>query len=241
MKRTFATALAIGLILLLNRGVYSQTATKPATSKKGAIKSIKVDRTFLTNPCPRGIEPCGGEPSSSFLVNVQIEPYKPSKKITYEFVATGGKIVGQGKTIIWDLSNTAPGSYWIVVSAKRNGKVITESRSETVNIINAICICDCPSCPVIQIYVTDRTISAGKTVSASATISGGSQDNPLTLNWTTTVGEIVSGQTTNAILIKVPPGTTSKSLDVTLTVGGMDRRCACPNSQSATIKLRPAN
>jgi hypothetical protein len=235
----FHTAiLVIGIALFLSVAVRSQLPTAP--DKLDPIKSIKLDQNLLTLPCPHGEEACGGEPSKSLRINVQVEPYKSDKKISYKYFPTGGKIIGEGTRIGWDLSNTAPGSYWILVDAMRNGRLISESRSETINIIKAICICDCIRCPLIQINVTERTITAGETVSASATISDGSQAGPLTLSWTTSVGEIVSGQATNAILIRIPSDATSTNLTVTLTIGGLDRTCVCPTSQSATIKIRPA-
>lgn len=236
--KNWITISAIVVAIALGGTALSQTQATPNLSQPGKIKSIKIDQTLLTLPCRDGVEPCGGEPSSTFLVNVELESYKTDKKISYQYFATAGRIIGQGKKVVWDLSNIAPGSYWIGVKAMRNGKLVDEFRSEAVNIVSAICICDCLSCPMIRIYVTNRTISAGETVSASATIIGGSQDNLPTLNWTTNLGEIVSGQATNAIQVKLPPETEANELVVTLTVGGLDRRCACPTSQSETIRLK---
>ena len=236
--KNWITISAIVVAIALGGTALSQTQATPNLSQPGKIKSIKIDQTLLTLPCRDGAEPCGGEPSSTFLVNVELESYKIDKKISYQYFATAGRIIGQGKKVVWDLSNIAPGSYWIGVKAMRNGKLVDEFRSEAVNIVSAICICDCLSCPMIRIYVTNRTISAGETVSASATISGGSQSDPLTLNWTTTVGEIVSGQGTNAITVRAPPQINANELVVTLTIGGLDRRCSCATSESETIRLK---
>jgi hypothetical protein len=236
----FGAVVAI-LVLSLSVAVVSDAQQNKDANSSNPIKSLTLDQTLLTLPCPPGVEGCGPEPSSSFMVTVEVEPSKSDKYVHYRYSATAGKIIGDSTKVLWDLTNAPPGSYTISVQAVRKGSLLKGYRSGTVNIVSGICICDCFGCPVIQINATDRTISAGETVSASATINGGSQDNPLTLNWTTSVGEIVSGQATNAIRIRIPTSTTSKYLDVTLTVGGLDRRCACPNSQSATIKIRPEN
>lgn len=240
MKRIFATTLSIGLVLLLTSGIFSQTVPDPATSKKGAIKSIKVDQNLLTLPCPPGVDCDGPAPSSTFLVKVEVETFKTDKNIEYRYTATAGRIIGQGPKVVWDLANVPPGSYAIQVQAFRKSRQVSEPKSETVNIVKGICICDC-SCPVLAINATRNSITVGDSVSVIASIRGGSQDYPLTLNWTTSVGEILSGQGTSAILIKVPAQTNSDKLIVTLTIGRFPKPCsACPTSVSEMIEIRPS-
>ena len=239
MNRLRAAIITL-LITFSTTVVANSQQRKDQTNKSGPIKSVTLDQTVLTLPCPRGVD-CGGpEPSSTFIVNVKIKPFKPNKNVNYRYSVTAGKIIGNGTKVVWDLTGIAPGSYKISVQAVRKGNLLQGYKSGTVSILSGICICDCFGCPLIQINATRRTISAGDTVSVLASITGGSQDNPLTLNWTTSVGEIVSGQTTTAILIRIPEDTTSSKIVVTLTIGGLDRRCGCPNSQSETIDLKPA-
>jgi hypothetical protein len=239
---TKLSATVLGLIFTFSFGsvVLSQHRDDSIKHKLGAIKSIKLDENLLTLPCRPGSESCDPLASSNFLVNVELETFKSDKRIQYSFTVTAGKIVGEGTKVVWDLRNTAPGMYTIQAHAVRKGKILPSTKGETVNIVNNICICDCLSCPLIKIGATKRAISAGDNVTVSATISGGSQDNPLTLNWTTSVGSIISGQATSAILIKVPPETKANKLVVTLTIGGLHRACsACVTSESETIELKP--
>jgi hypothetical protein len=227
------------LVLILSVAIVATSQHSNDKNKPSPIKSVTLDQTILTLPCPPGVVGCGPDPSSSFMVNVEVEPSKSGKDVRYRYSATAGKIIGDGIKVRWDLTNIPPGSYTISVQAVRKGSLLQGYKSGTVNIVSGICICDCFGCPVIRNYVTDRAISAGETVSASATISGGSQDNPLTLNWTTSVGQIVSGQATNTIVIRIPAETTASKMVVTLAIGGLDRRCACPSTESATINLKP--
>jgi hypothetical protein len=221
----------------------ARSQAPPAPVKPGSIKSIKLDQNVLTLPCPRGSEQCDCFPSSNnFLVNVQLEVLKPDKRISYRFAVTAGKIIGEGTNVVWDLRSIPPGSYTIRAQVIRKGATLADTKAETLNIFSNIISCDCFNCPVIEINATGGPVPAGDNVSVSATVNPQSQDNPLTLNWTTTVGEITSGQGTSAILIKVPAETKTNKLVVTLTVGGLRSPCSsCPASQSATINLKLAS
>ena len=233
MNKSNTIILAVAILLLANLAVWPQ---KP----QNTIESIKLDQSELILPCPLGVEGCGPTPSQSLMIAVQLLTTKISKKTKYQYTVTGGRIVGVGRNVTWDLSNTAPGSYHVIVSEIRTGKTLTKIQSETVRVVDGVCVCDCLNCPLIRIFATKRKITGGDTVSVSASITGGSQDSPLTLNWTLSVGQIISGQGTEAIQIKVPSGTSQTKLIVTLTIGGLPRACSgCPVSESETIDLEP--
>jgi hypothetical protein len=229
-----------GITLFMNFSVKSQP---PASLvKPGSIRSIKVEQNVLTLPCPQGVEQCGCFPSSNFLVNVELEVGKLDKWVRYSFSVSAGKIIGEGPKVVWDLRNTPPGSYTINAQAIRKGKPLPGTKGETIDIVGNINSCDCFDCPVLDINATNRSIAAGDTVSVSAVMNRRSQDDALTLNWTTSVGEIVSGQGTSAILIKVPTQIKTNKLVVTLTFGGLRGPCSsCPTSSSTTINLVPLN
>lgn len=234
--KTVLPLFGLFLIAVLCCGVRCQ---KPDSAKQSlAIKSITTDQTLLTLPCPPGIECDASTPSSTFLINVVVKPAKLNRKISYSYSTTGGKVMGAGTKVLWDMTGVRPGKYEITVQALRDGKPISMSKSATVYVVSGICICDCLSCPLITINANHRSIVPGDSVSISATVTGGSQDLPLTLNWTASAGEIISGQGTDAILIKLPSNIQQDKLVVTLTIGGFPRTCTCPTSQSETFNVK---
>ena len=241
MTKFHAAFLSLLLPLLFGSAARCQQSNKPLELKPGAIASIKLDQNLITLPCPLGHENCDCLPSSDPLVAVKLEIFRPDRNVRYRFSVTGGKIIGEGTQVIWDLTKTAPGTYTIQASAIRIGKTLLNALTETVNVLGNIISCDCFGCPIVEINATKGVISPGESVTISASISGSSQDNPLSLNWTTFIGQIVSGQGTSAIVVKVPPDTKATKLIVSLTIGGLHGPCSsCPTSQSVTINLKPS-
>src|SRR3954462_5551023 len=195
----FQIALIVSFMLI---SAIVMSAQKPSKPKPSVIKSIKLDQTELVLPCPREYECCGPESSDSLIVNVEITSEQLSKKSRYVYSVTGGKVRGFGLKAKWDLSNMHPGTYQITVfdaSIKEDLRFITTA---SANVHQAIHNCDCLGCPQIKINVTNRRIGLGDTVSVSAAISGGAQN--ITLNWTLSAGQIISGQGTEAIQMRVP-------------------------------------
>lgn len=51
--------------------------------------------------------------------------------LTYNYTVSGGKIVGQGEKVFWDLSNVKPGTYTVTVASDNGcgfcGKTITKT------------------------------------------------------------------------------------------------------------------
>jgi hypothetical protein len=241
VKANLFSILLTVLVPFLGVTAAAQTSAGSNRRPDSGIKSIKLDQTELIRTCPSGID-CGGPPSSkSLVINVQLDIVNSSKKYNFQYAVSGGNINGDGRNVKWDLTNTPPGSYRIEVREIKNGKVSPNFKAENVTLRNGICICDCLNCPLIRIYATKRKIAVGDTVSVSATVSDSWQDRPSTLNWTVSEGQIVSGQGTEAILIKTSANPLHTKLIVTLTIGGLERICAvtCPTSESETIELQP--
>ena len=121
MRSIFFALLAIVLT-----GVTVLSQNKTTRSEPGEIKSIILDQRELVHRCRPGTEGCGGPPPTSFLVNVQLEVFHPSKITKYQYSVSAGKITGQGTSVVWDLTNTPPGSYTIRAQAVKNGKSLDE-------------------------------------------------------------------------------------------------------------------
>jgi hypothetical protein len=208
-----------------------------------AITAVKLDHNMLILPCRPGSLSCGSDkPSKSLVIRVHLVTSNNPRTAKYRYTVTGGRILGAGRDVKWDLSNASPGSYNVQAREVRNGRDLPGIQTATVVVASAQCICDCLNCPQIKIQTTKRSVSPGETFSVSASISGGSQDNPLTLNWTLSAGKIISGQSTAAILIKLTSDTKKTKVIVTLTLGGFDPVCSsvCPRSASLTIDLKTA-
>jgi hypothetical protein len=72
-----------------------------------------------------------------------------------------------------------------------------------------------------------------------ANVSGGSQDTPITYNWTVSAGEIISGQGTSSITVRTPSDRSVSNITATVTLGGLPVGCDCPNTASETAGISP--
>jgi hypothetical protein len=96
-------------------------------------------------------------------------------------------------------------------------------------------LCICPTISVDGKQLLDEPLTSETKLVFTANVAGGSQDEPIKYHWTVDGGQIISGQGTPSIEVKL----TLPFKDVTATVNlsGIDPACSCPTSASETTKL----
>ena len=60
--------------------------------------------------------------------------------LLYSYTVSGGKIIGQGQKVIWDLSGVAPGTYTITAGVDDGCGICGETKSMEV------IVKECPDC-----------------------------------------------------------------------------------------------
>src|SRR5207244_7375773 len=106
---------------------------------------------------------------------------------TWTVPANSGTITGQGKTVTWDLSGVAPGTYEATVDVTDGIPGHNVTSKVTVTVANCTnCKAPCPpisvSCPANSAPDTPITFTAS--------VGGGMN---VTYNWTVSAGTISSG------------------------------------------------
>ncbi len=81
---------------------------KPNTAPN--VTNLALDKTEIRLPCPDA-EPASA-PDSRVEVNVTADD-ADGDVLTYNYVISGGRIVGQGKKVVWDISKIRAGTYSI--------------------------------------------------------------------------------------------------------------------------------
>jgi len=90
---------------------------------RGNVESIILDKTEVIANCPSesGVMVCD---ESSRLIAVEVIATYGSRRfpaetfgLTYNYTLSGGKILGKGKNVVWDLTGVAPGTYTITAGA----------------------------------------------------------------------------------------------------------------------------
>jgi hypothetical protein len=126
--------------------------------------------------------------------------------LTYNYTVSGGRIVGTGANVSWDLTGAAPGTYTITAGVDDGCGVCGQTQTRTITVRE----CDCVAvvvCVCAEVSVTGPTglVRPGETMTFTANVSGG---DVATYNWSVDNGEIISGQGTNTITVETTAGQT---------------------------------
>jgi hypothetical protein len=105
------------------------------------IEDLILDKTELIAACPVGrLQKVRCASGNCGISIISVTP--KGKNLTYKYEVYGGKIIGSGEKVTWDLANLKPGEYRIEVSASDDGTVFGEPKTATV------VIKENPSCTV---------------------------------------------------------------------------------------------
>ena len=222
---TYKLLLLPALFLLFCVAIVSAQAAKSSTNK------LVLDKTVFKLPCPKGVD-CGDKASEDFTVHVRSEIPDPRSDIEYRYTVSGGHLITSGREIDWDVSGLMPGTYEIMVTPHRRNKPVGTTLSARIMVMNAICICDC-ECPFVQV-VGRENAKNGETIEFTAEISGAGE---VTYNWAVLNGEIISGQGTPKIQVRVNRSGSDKTVRATVAFGGFDPTCRCVSSAEAATYI----
>jgi hypothetical protein len=115
--KTALLTLAFFLSLLTSVDSYSQApkATPALPNKPAKVEALDLDRTELAVTCSGDAKTqgnCAGDP----VINVSTKAIDPEgDTLVYRYTVTGGRVVGSGADVMWDLSGVKPGKYTITV------------------------------------------------------------------------------------------------------------------------------
>ncbi len=207
----------------------------PSPTPVSKAISINLDTNELTLPCPPGHQGCGNGPSPDLVIDVNVGSVNSRKQSNYRYTVSGGRVIGQGPSVKWDLSGVFPGTYRITVEEKKGRRML--SATETAFVFEDICICDY-ECPMISVDSSKLIASPQEIIRFTADVSGGSFDG-LEFSWTLSAGEIVAGQGTPEISVKVPASNHNSKVTATLEVKGIKPESGCPTTSDRSIKIKP--
>lgn len=198
------------------------------------VTNLELGETRVTTPCAPGQSRREGSTCTDDMsVNVTTTALDPEGDVlTYNYTVSGGRIVGQGANVSWDLTGVQPGTYTITSGVDDGCGVCgkTQTRTITVDTCND-CIVECV-CPTLTVSGPD-TASVGQEVTFTANLSGGSSED-FTYNWTVTAGEIISGQGTPSIRVGSTSGLAGQT--ITATVDVRSTTCtSCNRLESASV------
>jgi hypothetical protein len=196
------------------------------------ITGLTVDQTKLVAPCRPGTHPREGvEVSESMVLDVTTTAFDAENDVvTYDYTVSGGRVVGTGPKVQWDLTGVEPGIYTITAGVDDGCGICGRTRTEQITVVECEALSNDVECPTIEINgPADKRRSESV---FTARISGGSQQY-ITYLWSVTNGEILTGQGTPSITIRPPQNATGS---VTVKIGGLDPLAACIDLATKNLK-----
>ncbi|MGI8788410.1 MAG: hypothetical protein ACR2HG_11695 [Pyrinomonadaceae bacterium] len=208
-------------------------------NKFADVTDLALNKTTVTNPCPPGFRPAEGQAcSDDRTVGITTTAVDPENDVlTYNYTVSGGRIVGQGANVTWDLTGAQPGTYTITSGVDDGCGVCgkTQTRTITVADCNCIKVCDCPT---LSVTGPPASVNAGDTITFTANVAGGSQSE-VTYNWTTSAGTIIEGQGTPVVRVATTPDMAGGTVTGTVTIGGVCDECQKTASDTVDINVTP--
>jgi hypothetical protein len=190
---------------------------------------VNSSSSSITLPCAEGTSSESCSPSSSRSVDLTGAFTDPDNDpLLYTWSVTGGRLSGDGRSVSWDLSGLAPGTYTANVSVS-DGQGGTATGATSVTI--AACTGCKPPCPTVSVSCPSD-VDQGSAITYSAAVNG---DASVTYNWSVSAGTITSGQGTSSITVDTA-GLGGQTVTATVELGGLDPSCS--RTASCTTSVR---
>ncbi|MDQ3490670.1 MAG: hypothetical protein M3449_06350 [Acidobacteriota bacterium] len=197
------------------------------------VTNLTLSDTEIRLPCPPGFRAVSGTCDDSTSVTVTTTAVDVENDVlTYNYTVSGGRIVGTGANVSWDLSGVTPGTYTITSAVDDGCGLCGQTQTRTITIAECECIREC-DCPTLSVSGPAGITNPGDTMTFTANVSGGTQPN-ITYNWSVTAGEIESGQGTPSITVRTTQAMANSNVTATVQIGGQDPACNCPSSDDET-------
>jgi hypothetical protein len=199
------------------------------------VDSVTLGATVITLPCPPGRTSRSGACNDSKSISVATRASDPENDVlTYNYTVSGGRIVGTGANVTWDLTSAQTGTYTIVTGVDDGCGVCGRTDTKTIT-IRECPDCEAPTpavvcnCGTLDVTGPAGTTAPGDTMTFTAT---NTSQGDITYNWTVSAGTIESGQGTPSITVRTTKEMAGTNVTATVNIGGTQAGCNCPTTDS---------
>jgi hypothetical protein len=209
----------------------------PVVNQPPTVSSVTASITTVTRACPPGNTTASGCPSSDKVELTANASDPDNDTLLYTWSVTGGRLTGEGRTVSWDLSGVANGTYTATVEVN-DGNQHTASGSTTVTVADCPdCVKPPPPCPTVSVSCPSD-VDVGAPITFTASVSGGDPNMQPTYNWSVSAGTITSGQGTSSITVDTA-GVGGQTVTATVSLGGADPACTGTTASCSTNVKTP--
>lgn len=208
---------------------------KKVENKAPNVTDVELDRTELRLPPPKqGSPPTYPDYSDSLRVGVVTTAADPEGDVLmYNYTISGGRIVGTGTKVLWDLNEVMAGTYTLTAAVDDGCGLCGARMTKTVTVVENELT---PACVCSEIRIDARHFRVESPDRVFVADLTGPRRPELTYQWTISEGSILSGQGTKAIKASRPEETSEQPVTVTVKVSGLDPTCGCPTTATKTYR-----
>jgi hypothetical protein len=204
------------------------------------VNSVTLSDTTITLGCQPGYRPREGTTcNDGTSISVATSASDPENDVlTYNYTVSGGRIVGTGANVSWDVGGLTPGTYTITVGVDDGCGLCGKTQTQTITVAACDCVIEC-SCPTLSVTGPAGITQPGDPMTFTANVSGGTAQN-ITYNWSVSAGTITAGQGTPSITVATDSSMAGGNVTATVSLG-LDVDCGCPKeaSETAPIEAKP--
>jgi hypothetical protein len=213
--------------------------TPPRPPNQPPTVTASASMSSVLRPCPPGYNSASCTPTGSEVTLTANAADPDNDQMLYTWSVTGGRLSGEGRSVTWDLSGVANGTYTASVEVN-DGNQHTASSSATVTVAECTgCEKPPPPCPVVSVSCPND-VGPGEPITFTASVSGGESGATWTYNWSVSAGTISSGQGTSTITVDTA-GLAGQSVTATVSIGGADPSCTGTTAScTSSIRTPPA-
>lgn len=196
------------------------------------VDSVELTSREIVIPCPPGTIPKEGTScpdGTTVNVTTKASSTNATDVLTYNYTVSGGRIVGQGANVTWDLSGARPGTYTITSGVDNGCGVCGTTKTETITVKECDCVEKC-FCPTLDVS-GGSVVEPGAPMYFTANVSGGTTGD-VTYTWSVSNGTF-SGQGTPSITVDTT-GLEGQNITATVEIGGSGLCDNCPRTSSET-------
>lgn len=200
-------------------------------NKPANVTALNVSDADVVRPCPPGtVSPSQCNDGSNLSVSTTASDPE-GDVLTYNYTVSGGRIVGQGANVNWDVAGLQPGTYTITAGVNDGCGVCGQTQTKTITIKECTdCKVPC-ECGTLSLSGPSGVTQPGDTMTFTANVSGGPD---VTYNWSVSAGTIESGQGTSSIVVRTTKEMENSNVTATVQLGGTSPGCNCDTEKSDT-------
>jgi hypothetical protein len=204
------------------------------------VTNVTLSDTTVTLGCRPGFVPREGTTcNDATTVSVATTAVDPENDVlTYNYTVSGGRIVGTGANVTWDVTGLQPGTYTITSGVDDGCGLCGKTETRTITIAECDCVPAC-NCATLSVTGPAGVTVPGDAMTFTANASGGQA--PTNYNWTVSSGTIESGQGTPSITVRTDASMAGGNVTATVDIGPGQPGCNCVTtaSETAPVEARP--